>query len=241
MPRLAKTVSTAVAAALFAACPVVATAAQAHPAPRHGTTHTNTHRHVRTDKLAGLRRGMSHAIGAQLKSVTRMSGETASLALSDGSGLQDSLTLDASAIRDDLDGVAGADSVRALHAYLADAITARQVAQLQFDMVGALDAVQDQVDALNGELTEMFGELSTLDDVTMAAASTALNQVWTDLDTLGKQVQGAVQFVLNIQPTTTRSTLHAAADQSEAALATFADSLTAVQAELAGVQADYGL
>jgi hypothetical protein len=241
MPRLAKTVSTTVAAALFAACPVVATAADAHPAPRHGTTHTNTQRHVRTDKFAGLRHGMRYAITAQLKSVTRMSDEAASLALRDGSALQGSLTFDANAIRGDYNEVDGADSVRALHALLADAITSRQVARVQFEVVVAADAVLDQTDALAGQIAEMQGELSALDDVTMATAAAALNGVSDALNTLTAQATGAVEFVLLISPDASRSALHTANVQSQEALEMLTDGLAAVQASLAGVQSDYGL
>jgi hypothetical protein len=240
MPRLSRTVATAAAAALLAACPVVASAADAHPLHSH-PSHSNTHRHSAVGKLTGPRRGASHAIAAQLKAVKALGARAGNLTIADAAALQSALSADADAVQSDLDGVATADSVRALHALMTGAITSRQVARLQFEVVVAADATLDQMDALATEIAQMQGQLSELNDVDMPLAAAALIAASDSLSTLIDQAHGAVAFILNVSSTATRAELHNAIVQSDEALQALTDGLAAVQDAVIAVQTEYGL
>jgi len=237
MPHLSKAVATAVAAALLAACPVVATAADAHPARTH--THTHRHTHAAHDKLTGPRRGASHAIGAQLKAVKALANRAAALTITDAGRLQDALADDAAAVQGDLDAVGDAGSVRALHTLLMAANTSRQVARLQFEVVVAADAAKADADALGATIESLFGPVVDSD---VAADVAALDAAATAEDTIWHRADGAVAFVLDdLSPTPTRADLHAAIEDSEAALQSISDDLAALAATVAAIQANYSV
>jgi hypothetical protein len=245
MSHLAKAVSTAAAAALLAACPVVAGAADAHPASSHRhthshtKTHTNTHRHGVADKLTGPRRGAAHAIGAQLKAVRALVNRAADLTIGRAADLGGDLAADAAAVQSDLDAVAGAGSVRGLHTLMMAANTTRQLARVQFEVVVAADALIAQADALDATIDSLVGPLF---DIDASAGLATLDAAAATLDAVRAQAAGAISYVLDVLTATSpRADVNAEAENWDALKQALSDSLAAAADTIAAVQAEYGL
>lgn len=254
MSLLPKSIATAAAATLLAVCPAVAVAAQAHPASRHGGTHSHsTHTHSAHGKAAGkalhahaavpagARRGATHAIAAQLKAVNTLVTNSGSLTSTDAAALHDALVADAAAVQADLAAVGDAGSRRDLHALMANAITTRQLARLQFETVVAADAAAEQAASLSLTVTTLQAQLADLGGVDTSGGLAALADAASRLESVSSKAPGVAQYVLALPPTTSRPDVHAANDAVEETLGGIADDLTQAAAEIAAVQAEYGL
>lgn len=238
MNLLAKTLAALTSAALLAATPALAGAAGAHPAPHK----SGTHQHGKpADALAGPRRGATHAVGAQLKAVQALVTRAAALTIADAAALQGALDADLAAVQADLDGIAGASSKQDLHGLLTAAITARQVARLQFRTVVAVDSAVDQATALTATIATLGTDLAALTGVDITAGQASLADATAALQTVTDQAPGVVTDVLAISPTATRADLHTAADAIDVSLTSIEDALTQAETDVATVQSDYSL
>jgi hypothetical protein len=239
MTPLAKALAALTSAALLAATPALAGAADARPAAHQGG---GTHQHGKpADPLAGPRRGATHAISAQLKAAQRLVDRAAALTIADASALQDALAADLAAVQTDLDGVAAASSKQDLHGLMSAATTSVQVARLQFRTVVAADAAVDQATALTATIATLGTELAALSGVDITAGQAALADATTALQTVTAGAPGVVSDVLAISPTASRADLHTAAAAVAAALTPIEDALAQAAADVATVQATYGL
>jgi hypothetical protein len=243
MPPLSKTLATVAFAALLAAAPVAAGAAEARSAGHHTSAghgkvqaHGKAHQHAKHDRLAGPRRGFSHAIGAQLKGVQRLVTQASALTIADAAGLQQALAADLAAVQADLDGVAAAASKAELKTLLHSALGTRQVTRVQFDTVVAADGLGEQATALANSVAALQGQLAeavTPDETALGS----LAAVAAELQTVSAQVPGLVTYALAISPTATRAELSTAIAAIDVALTSIQDALDQAGADFAAVQA----
>lgn len=236
-----KALATAASAALLAAAPVAALAAEAHPVTHH-TAGAHGHAHAKnTDKLAGPRRGVTHAINAQLKGVTALVNRAGGLDIADAAALSTALTADQAAVQADLDGVAGAASRTDLHTLLSGAITTARVARLQYRVVVAADADAAQASTLSDALAALQGQISD-QAITLSDADTAaLADAQTLLDGVTAQLPTVVTDVLAVSPTASRADLHAAVVAAGDALSSAEDALAQAGTDITTVQTDNNL
>jgi hypothetical protein len=240
MSLLPKTVAALASAALLVAAPAVA--ASAHPAAHeHGTHHHATHVHKHAgpaDKLAGLRRGATHAVAAQVRGIQALVNEAASLDIADASALQGALGLDLATAQDDQVAVAQAESRADLHALMRAALTTRQVAGFQFRAVVAADEDAAEAADLTGVAESLMGQVA--DRPGTADAQAALEEALGLLATAGTQASGVAQYVVQLSPTETRSELHAAAHNVHLALDSISEMLDTASSKIDQVEADFG-
>jgi hypothetical protein len=259
MPSLPKSIATLACASLLATCPMLAGTASAHPRHEHGThqhadkhgthrhahehaTHRHAHEHGKpADHLAGLRRGATHAIAAQLKAVQRLIGAADALDLTDEDALLNALGSDRDAVQADLGAVGDASSRGELHGLMTSANTSRHVAQLQLQIVAAADAAGAEAAALGQTLETLAAQLfDSPPSPDKAAAEAALEDAMSLLATVTAQVgdsdNGVIGSVLGISPTASRAELHAAAVDVHEALESILDALLQIEADVASLQ-----
>jgi hypothetical protein len=247
MPLLAKAVASLACAALLAATPVLAGPAGAHPhaakthqhshATRHGhaAEHGTAHRHAKTDHLAGLRRGATHAVAAQVKVVQGLVDQAAGLTIADAAGLQAALAFDLTAAQTDQDGVATAETAADIHSLMRAAIIVHQLARLQFEAVQAADAIADQAAALSLTVAQLQGQLGDMPG--NAEALALLDEAAMLLESISSQLPGVVDFVLGLAPTISKTDLHAANVNVQTVLTSLQESLDQANLDVTAAQA----
>jgi hypothetical protein len=246
MSLAARFLLTATSAAVLAVCGATAPAfAAAHPSHHTAVTHTGAHHPSKPahDKLAGPRRGASHAVAAQLKAVDALSTRAAHRTLADGPALSAALTADAAAIRADLTAVGTAPNVKSLRALVSAAGTSRQLAQTQYSVVSAADADATTATILSATVSDLGAQLAAL---TTAGTDTTAGQAHlaeakSELATASTEAAAAVSSILAVIPNASRAQEHAGAATAHAELVSISVALSMARADIASVQAQYGL
>ncbi|HEX3336268.1 MAG TPA: hypothetical protein VHS54_07390 [Jatrophihabitans sp.] len=251
MSKLAKVVTATVVAALLVAVPAFPTVAGARAAHAththtHATKHTHKTKPAVHDRLAGPRRGASHAIAAQSKAVARLVANASGLTLSDGAALGSALAADQAALQSDLAAVADATSVRALRVLVAAAGTTRQLARMQFQVVVAADTAAAQAAATSTTVADLVAKLSdpTIVDPAVldpAAGLLAMADASTQLSSATAAANLAVTTMLALSPSAARADSHVAYAAAEASLEAAGTALLAAATDVTDVQTAYSL
>lgn len=240
MPLLSKTVATLASAVLLTTGSVaVAAGAQARPGHAGHTGHPVSRVHKSHDKLAGPRKGASHAIAAQLKAVRSLATKAGTLTTAHATELQGVLATDLAAVQADLAAVSSATSVKALRTLTGAANTARQVAGAQFRSVTASDALGVQAGSVSDLLSTVQALLAALPadtTIDVAAVQAILDQVTQALPDVQAQLDQIVAEVLALAPDAARTDLHAALDAIGTALPVLSAQVSALLTQLTDAQ-----
>lgn len=234
MSLLAKSLSAGLAAALLTAAPLLdnSAAGASAKAARHGTQHASSV----ADRLAGLRRGSTHAAGAQVKAIADLIAQEADAPTASAGPLDEALAADLAVAQADQDGLAQAATASEIHALMRAANTTRHIAQLRFSIVRAADAAGAEAMSLSLTVAGLQGQLADLPGDNSAALA-MLADAASLLETVSAQVPGVIAFVLLVPSDADRAQLHDATVSVNQALESIEGALADAAADVAAVQA----
>lgn len=198
---------------------------------------------VKVDKLAGPRTGATHAIKAQLRSVTHLVSLAAAFEGPDAVALGTVLAADRDAVNADLAAVVGATTRTELAGLRAAAVQTRHVAGSQYQLVTAVDALAADAKDAATTLASLQQELDAMaaDQEDVSAQQGELDDATTALAAVDSELGDGLSGVLGLSPTATKATLRAAVHTAHVGLDDAADQLAQAQADLLSVEQSLGM
>lgn len=198
---------------------------------------------VKVDKLAGARTGATHAIKAQLRSVTHLVTLAGAFEGPDAAALGTVLAADRDAVNADLAAVANAATRTELAGLRAAAVQTRHVAGSQYQLVTAIDAITTDATDAATTLASLQQELDAMaaDQEDVSAQQSELDDATTALAAIDSELGDGLSAVLGLSPTANKGALRTAAHTAHVGLDDAADQLAQAQADLLSVEQSLGM
>ena len=219
----------------------------------HGTTHGQHHAnghsstghgkaHGTHARLAGPRNAAGHVLKAQTARLARMLATVAAgdtLTGDDQAALLGALQADREALLTDLGAIQEATNVHQLNAAKHAAVLTVTIAVQQVGIVVEADAVRQQADELAGTLSDLAVQVAMAADMgkPVGAAQAAIEDAQGQLAVATGAVQDAIDTILGVSPTASRSDLNDASEAAAQALLDAQNALAAAAADVAVVNA----
>jgi hypothetical protein len=213
----------------------------------HASGHGNAHGKNQStrDRLAGPRGAAGHVVRAQAARLARMldtiaSGDT--LNADDQAALLAALQADLDALTTDVGAIAEATSVHELNAIKHAAVLTVTIAARQTSVTAGADAAEAQAAQRAATVTDLLVQIAIAADMgqPVAGAQAALDDAQTQLTTATSDAQDAIDDLLAVSPTASRSELNNACDAAAQALLDAQDALASADADIATANAALG-